>query len=239
MKNFVKKLNSLFEDKKKRYLYMILFMLPFIIAIGIFGYVVFKEAKGLLNLVKDDDAPTSEVAYSIPSKKYVLRDNATEYQIALFEELKELYEQNGDEVQLAESICKNYVADFYTWSNKYGQYDVGGLYYVFTPQRELIYIQARDGIYKYINDYANEYGFADLLQVTNVEASGKKDSTKYLLSIINEDGSTTESEYTSYSVKCTWTYAETSKFNTSKYDTSMNFTVIDNNGRFEIVEASK
>ena len=44
----LKKLNRLLEDKKKRYLIMLLFMVPFIIAIAIFGIIAYKEAKNLL-----------------------------------------------------------------------------------------------------------------------------------------------------------------------------------------------
>ena len=51
---------------------------------------------------------------------YVLRANATDYQKELFEELKNDFEHEDetDEAKIACDIAMNYVADFYTWTNK-------------------------------------------------------------------------------------------------------------------------
>ena len=133
----IKKISSLFEDKKKRYLYMILFMLPFIIAIGIFGFIAYKEAKSLIELATDE--VETKDTHKIESMNYVLRDNATELQEEYFTELKAAVESDTqDPVTIAGLVGKNYVADFYTWTNKQGQYDVGGMYYVCSKKNETV-----------------------------------------------------------------------------------------------------
>jgi hypothetical protein len=250
----IKKISSLFEDKKKRYLYMILFMLPFIIAIGIFGFIAYKEAKSLIELATDE--VETKDTHKIESMNYVLRDNATEVQEEYFTELKAAVEsETQDPVTIAGLVGKNYVADFYTWTNKQGQYDVGGLYYVCNGRngsvkyKENIYQKARDGFYKYINEYINEYGVENLIEVASVEVvSSKKidegyDLYEYSETLEDENGESYHvyayKNHDAYLVSLKWTYKENSKFDTSSYANSINLIVIENGGRYEIVEASE
>ncbi|MBO4919928.1 MAG: hypothetical protein J5365_07220 [Erysipelotrichaceae bacterium] len=250
------RISGLFADKKKRYLHMFLCILPFLLAIGIFGFIAFREAKNILNLAKGNTETKAENI--IESMNYVLRDNATDYQKELFAELKDAIEVQGasvDPATLAGMVCKNYVADFYTWTNKQGQYDVGGFYYVFTEKNETVsfksnaYQKARDGFYKYLNKYINEYGSDQLLEVNNVEVTkAEKLDDEYLIYQWVETIQTGEETYEviyddvpyeAYYVSCRWTYKEETALNLNDYDTSMNFIVVNNNGRYEITEASK
>ena len=252
----IKKISSLFEDKKKRYINMLLFMLPFIIAIGIFGFVAYKEAKSLINLAKDD--VETKDTHKIESMNYILRDNATELQEEYFTELKNAIENPTEEITdevIAGLVGKNYVADFYTWTNKQGQYDVGGMYYVCSEKNETvkykenIYQKARDGFYKYINEYIEEYGSENLLEVASVEViSSKKLDDKYSLYEFIEAIQTGDEawdviydyvDHDAYAVSLRWTYNENTKLNLSDYAKSINLIVIENDGRYEIVEASE
>ena len=248
------KITKLFSDKKKRYLFLFLITLPFLIAIGIFGYIAYRDVTSLLNLatntteIKDDSI--------IESKNYVLRPNATDLQKEYFLELKTAIEvDNADEEVIAGLICKNYVADFYTWTNKQGQYDVGGLCYVFdgksetTDYKNSIYTKARDEFYKYLTNYISEYGVEELLEVSEVNVvKSKKTDYKYVINEIigvdkTEDGSYYnvygDKEYDCYDVTCNWLYKDSEKYSTKNFVTKMNFLVIDKDGRFEIVEASE
>lgn len=225
------KIAALFADKKKRYVRLLLCVLPFIILIGILGFVAYREGKGLLDLAKGTGETKEENI--IASMNYVLRDNATDIQKEYFAQLKAAVETDGaDDPTIVKLVCQNYVADFYTWSNKQGQYDVGGLYYVYEPQRAVIYQQARDGFYKYLSTYINEYGAANLLEVEGVSVSEavKNADDYYIL-----EGTPLES----YNVTCTWTYKENDKFPSGTYANKMNFLVIKNGNRFEIAEASE
>lgn len=240
------KLSKLMENKKYRYLFVFLFMLPFIILITVFAITAYKDVKS----IKDMATNTVEVKDEniIKEYNYVLRDNATDVQKEYFAELKEAIETEGtDRATIAGLVAKNFVADYYTWTNKLGQYDVSGMYYVFDEQKDVIYTQSRDEFYKYLSSYINEYGSENLLEVESVTVT-KAQRTPYdyyltveVHSYDEEEGhiyTDVENEYEAYDVACTWTYKENNKFDTSKYATSMNFIVISNNGRFEISEAS-
>lgn len=227
-KSFLRIVSDVFADKKRRYLYLFLAILPFLIAIGVFGFIVFRDAKSLLAMATGNTEIKDENIIS--SMNYVLRDNATDVQKECFAQLKEAIESSADDATIAGLVCENYVADFYTWSNKAGQYDVGGLYYVYEPQKETIYTQARDGMYKYLSTYIKDYGASNLLEVDNVEVkSAKKRADKYQVD---------ENTYNAFDVQCEWTYKENDKFSAAKYAKKMYFIVIDNGKRFEIVEAS-
>lgn len=252
--SFLDKFKGLFVDKKKRALYIMLFILPFVIAIGIFGFIAYKEAKSLVDLATNSTA--SNPNYQISSMNYVLRDNATEVQQEYFAQLKDAIENNtASDEETAGLVCKNFIADFYTWSNKQGQYDVGGLYYIYSGTNptghynEQTYILIRDSFYKYLSNYINEYGAENLLEVESVEVTkAKKSSDLYLINErtgwepIDEESYQEvfgDVEYDAYEVTCKWTYKQNDKFDTSKYATSMNFVVVFRENRFEIVEASE
>ena len=231
-KNILTKINGLFEDKKRRYLYLALFVLPFLIIMGIFGFIAFRDAKELINLAKGQSVVNEENI--IRSMNYVLRDNATDVQKEYFAELKQAIEvDNASDEVISGLVCKNYIADLYTWTNKQGQYDVSALYYVYTPQKNDIYLQIRDGFYKYLNNYINDYGTKNLIEVESVEVVSTSAATYDYVSASDE----VLSEI--FNVTCKWTYVPGSKLDTSKFATQTNFLVAIRNGRYEIVEASQ
>lgn len=245
---FIDKIANLFEDKSKRYIYLLLFILPFIILIGIFSFITIKEAKNIKEVVTG----TTEIKQenNIPSMNYVLRDNATDVQKDYFAELKQAVENDASDEEISGLVCKNFIADFYTWTNKQGQFDVGGMYYVFDLEETKTnsYLQARDGFYKYLSSYIKEYGASNLLEVENVEIVSTSTLPYLYKCLVNthgyseEEGHTytdVEHDYEAYQVKCTWTYKANNKFPTDGFATSMNFLVVENGGRYEIVEASE
>lgn len=233
----MKKILELFKNTKKRRLLTLALITPFLIVIIICGVLIFNEAKNVIGLASDTG---SDSKYVIGEKDYVLRNSATDIQKEYFKELKEIIESGVQDESLAESVVKNFVADFYTLSNKEGQYDVGGMYYVYSNQRYDIYIQARDQFYKYLSNYIEKYGKENLLEVTSVEATATYPGVTYMVSETNEEtGESYAANYTEYLVEANWTYAtKDGGFNTAKYDTKGYFVVIDRAGRFEIVYAS-
>ena len=250
-------LSKLFADKKKRYLFMFLFILPFFIAIIIFGVISYREVKSLMALANNEKVET-KAENIIESANYILRDNPTDLQKEYFKELKDAIEgsEEVDRETLAGLVAKNYVADFYTWTNKRGQYDIGGLYYVYDGEfpnsdhyKPNVYLKARDGFYKYLSYYATQYGAENLIEVENVEVvSSTKQPTKY---IINEHSANKQDEngdwydyrvdepYDWYLVQCRWNYKENTKLNMSQFATSIYLAIIDSGNRLEIVEASE
>lgn len=254
-KNIIDKISGLFESKKKRGLFLFLFIIPFIAGIAIFGTIAFKEAKALISLATGQNAIKED--NQIVSAGYVLRENATDYQKELFAQLKSAIEVEGaDETTVAGLVAQNYIADFYTWTNKQGQYDVGGMYYVLdseyedgTHSKENIYQNARDNFYKYLSNYIKEYGSEDLLEVENIQLINcKKSNDKYVLNEHVENRQDEQGdwydyredhEYDAYEVTCSWTYKPTTKFDTSKYCKRINLVLIDRWPTFPIVEVSE
>lgn len=226
------KLKAMLADKKKRSLLTILFILPFLIAMCVFGVIAYKGAKELIDLAKGETEVKDE--YKIESMNYALRKNATDVQLEYFTELKNAVEVDGaDDATIAGLVCKNFVADFYTWSNKQGQFDISASYYFYTPDKEATYIKARDGFYKYLSNYIQKYGAENLLQVASVNV------TKASLAGYPYNPASGETFDKCYDVTCTWTYADNAIFSPSGYATSMNFLVVKREGRFEIAEASQ
>lgn len=256
--SLINKFNGLFEDKSKRYLVTFLCILPFLVLIGVFGYLTYKEAKNLLDLAKGpEEIVVEDNPYAIPSTGYTLRDNATDIQLEYFGELKQAIQSGSASAEdMAGLIGKNYVADFYTWTNKQGQYDVGGMLYVCSEKSELgkfrdnAYLKARDGFYKYLNEYIKQYKKENLIEVDNVTiVSSKKADYEYILHQFTgievlEDGETCVDVfenvgYDCYDVKLSWTYKPNSELSLSDFANSINLLVINNDGVFEIAEASE
>lgn len=219
-------INKLFKNKKKRHINLLLVILPFILLIGVFGFVALSSAKSLLG----NGSTPSGISNSIESMDYHLRNGATELQKEYFKELSDLCSaETKDKEEIAKSVVKNYIADFYTWTNKAGSYDVGGLYYVHSPSKSNIYAYARNNFYKYLTNYIAEYKSENLLEVESVEVEGNKISEPYNYNGVN---------YDAYYYRATWKYVNHSGFDNSDYLTSQNFLVIENqDGRFEIVQA--
>ena len=248
------KMVSLFRDKKKRFLVLFVLVLPLLIGIFIFGRIVYIEANSIFNLAGKENTDLGD-EYRIPSMGYVLRDNATDYQKELFSELKQAVEGGADSTTIAGLVCENFVADYFTWTNKKGQYDVGGLSYFYSGKNENlkfktnIYSKSRDGFYKYLNNYINDYGSSNLLEVSDVKIDkSNKTDYQYIIHeanqlLVNEEGSTYwaygDSNFDCYEVTCSWNYKEGSSLDINKFVSKLNFIVIKRNDRFEIVEISE
>ncbi len=255
-------LRKVMANKKKRYVVMLLLMIPFIIGICIFGAIAFREINTLRNLANNTAETKKENI--VESMNYLLRDNPTDIQKEYFAQLKSAVEEGtvddveADDAMIASLVAKNYIADFYTWSNKRGQYDIGGFYYLYDGEfengvhnKENWFLKAREGFYKYISVYGTKYGKENLLEVENVEITKcEKMRSQYFINEHVENRQDEEGEwydyredhgYDAYLVTCKWTYKqkEGSEFNTNSYPTSINLAIIKRNGRFEIVEASE
>ena len=98
------------------------------------------------------------------SDGYTLRRHPTEYQIRLFETLvhahNQFYETESD-VDLknyATAIARNFVADFFTFSNKSSRTDVGGLQFLSEDLVADFRVFAVDEFYLYLNQYIEMFG---------------------------------------------------------------------------------
>lgn len=225
-------MKNLFKNPKTRKRNLILAILPFVILASICGFIAFKSVSSISGNAQGNSKDSYKD--SIDSMDYHLRSNATKYQTELFKDLTKAVEDGSDKYEIAKLVAENYVADFYTWSNKDGTYDVGGMYYVYSPQKTAIYTQARNTYYKYVTYYINQFGAKNLLEVENITPTlGDKVGTYEF------EGK----KYDSYFVTCEWTYKNEDTFkdiNMKSGDGFVKkeyFTIIEKDGRFEIVQA--
>lgn len=219
-----KKYKGLFGNERTKKRNLILIIVPFFIMLCLFGVLTILSIK---DLVSDTSDVSSNHSNEIEGMNIYLRDNATDLQKSLFEQLKAAYE-NGDDEEAARLTAESFIADFYTWTNKYGSYDVGGIYYCADRYNTEIY--GRDTFYKYVSYYIDEYGSENLLEVTSVTAEGGYiQDSKYELN---------NTSYDVYGFDVSWEYADHPGFTENEYCTFQYIFVIKTEtGRFDIVEA--
>lgn len=180
---------------------MLFFIIPILILCIVFGYISYKSIKDLTGSAKGE-GQTSQYKNSIESMGYYLRPNATSLQVEYFKELQDLIKDGTNKEEIAACVAKNFVADFYTWSNKDGSYDIGGMFYIHGPSKNVVITQARNTYYKYLTYYINEFGQDKMLEVTSVDT--EVGPTTYELD---------DKEYEAYFVTCNWTYKNEDTFN--------------------------
>lgn len=223
-------MNKLFKDKSKRGRNLFLILIPLIVLIFVFSFLAFNSVKGLLGTAIGTGTNVSNgFSSSIEEYDYHLRLNATDLQKSLFSELEdECNKTEKDDEKIAVLVAKNFVADFYTWTNKNGTIDVGGMYYVYSPNRRSILLQSRRYLYQHLNDYIEKYGQNNLLEVNEF---GKDPMVNK--GTVEIDGKT----YTTWDFALNWTYKPSSGgFDNSGYATSSWFRVYKNSdGRYEII----
>lgn len=159
-------------------------------------------------------------------KTYVLSNSATDYQKTVFDELDEMLKKaDKTDYDVVALIVKNYIADFYTWTNKQGSHDVGGLQFVFGPSTLYIQQEAKALFYKDVSYYMETYGAENLLEVENVNIKYADPEADFIYK---------DQRYTSYYVAAEWTYKPSSAIDVSEYQKKGYFSVLYRDGKFEI-----
>lgn len=166
--------------------------------------------------------------------EYTLRETATDYQKEIYDDLIETqkaFEESWvpeTEEAYAEAIVKSFIADFFTWSNKGGRNDVGGLQFVYPLYRSDFRNKAVDVFYLYLDYYIEEYGADQLLTVENVNVTGLDPNFVYTM----PDGTQMDGTY----VYAEWTYAASDKLDLSQFPTETGFIVVEKERQLVLIE---
>lgn len=221
------KKRGLFTNEKTRIRNLILIIAPFCVLLVLFIIFAVISSSNLVNSLSQGSS--SNYSNEIEGMNIYLRKNATDLQKDLFKQLQNAYKEGNDE-EAAKLTAESFIADFYTWTNKYGSYDVGGIYYCADRYNTELY--GRDTFYKYLSYYIDKYGAENLLEVISVEAEGGlMPDTKYTIVSTGES-------YDQYYFEVNWEYANHPGFSANEYCTMQAIVVVKSNtGRFEIVEA--
>ena len=113
----------------------------------------------IVNLPKkaEKDEPI-KVINEVEKYGYQLKENKSKRYKSLFEELKEiLQEETIDEQKYVSKLAEMFIYDFYSLDNKAAKTDVGGVDFVYKGALENFLINAQDTFYKYVesNIYNN------------------------------------------------------------------------------------
>lgn len=198
-----------------------------IIVISVGGYQLYKASQ---KAISTDKPQVNTDSY------YAIRNNATELQKTLYKDLQSAIDsQTKDNNTIVSLVASNYVADFYTWTNKLKINDIGGLQFIDASIRTSVYNQAKDTYYVNLVKYLDEKTLDKTLEVSEVSVKDVKQQT---LTITNSEDESTR-DVDSYVVHLTWTYKESTIVKTSEYDDETYVTLIKNDdGLFYIVEVS-
>lgn len=187
---------SIFQNPRLRYKKLLIILLPIFI---VFVVMLFLSYNAVLKSFGSENAiSNNEKKYDIESMNYHLRSNATDYQIELFEELREAVEAD-DEQRIIEEVAKNFIADVYTWTNKEDMWDVGGMCYVYSRYKTTTYFELRDNLYQLMAKTKRELEDSEQLLVTGVDISS---CTK-----CNELYQIENNKYEAYDVVCHISYS--------------------------------
>lgn len=166
------------RTKKKRKLktgpVVVLFL---VVIFGILFYCIMDVKKSLKS---GKNATEIKVVEEVKGYGYILNENDPKYYKALFKKLKSTLEKEDiDEEEYAKLESKMFLTDFFSLSNAINKNDIGGVQFVYSDYEESFTKEAKDTVYKYVEN--NIYGNRrqDLPTVTNVDVTDiKKESYK-------------------------------------------------------------
>ena len=192
--------------------------------IALFGISIFLIVLVLFVGYKFLNDSSSEVKDEIIQEEsattpYSLRSNATDYQKEIYKLLENSYKNDKNSLETAELIAMNFVADFYTLSNKTIKNDIGGAQFWYPDYRLNFRDSAINSYYFNLETMIDDLGSENLPTVMSVEVvSSVQDKTDYECEIVLE-----------------WTYANHSlkddipssaTINILKYDTGLFMSVL-------------
>lgn len=161
---------------------------------------------------------------------YKITGNPTQLQKDLFKELtNEVEKQSAEnELTIVGLVVENFIADFYTWNNKVGTYDIGGKDFIFATEFTNFSATSRRYNYNAMSNYLSKgINQKDLNEVAEINVLSVNYAYPY-----DYYGK----EYPSYYVEAEWTYKANEALDLTVFPTWAAFTLIKNeNGRYEIV----
>jgi len=184
-------------------------------------------------------ATASTVDSQYTNQYYTIGYNPTEVNQEYFRELDEAVE-SGDELNTALSVVKCFVSEFYTWSNKDGGYDVGGMQYIYSEKQSDFESTVRNGFYENLDLYLTQIGREHLQSVSAVNIVSYEPET-YEVALPADTSEMADAEdreaevlkLESYAVEASWEYNR-GYVDVSDFQSEAVFHVVNNNGRWEI-----
>lgn len=168
---------------------------------------------------------------------YNLPRDATPLQLALFTELFNFHEQYtqtpsaANALRYASVIAQNFVADFFTLSNKSARINIGGLQFITPDILDAFQETALNNFYFHLNHHINTFG-QDLLPTVETTRIINAEAAQHSLAL-------NESPWSEYIpvivVDIEWTYLQTTFAYLAEFQTSARIILQENNDTIRIV----
>ena len=225
---------------------LVLILLTTVGMLVAFGLNIYKIIAKDSETVKPANAEVEKPENEFINDYYTIGHNATEVNKEYFRELNDALD-SGDQSLVAQAVTKCFITEYYTWTNKDGNYDVGGMQYVFKDGQRDFEVYSRYNFYHDLDLYISQLGNNNLLQVASVTIDSCEATNERTVEVESETETDSEtegeenSENTStktiadYNVTAHWTY-EPCSMSTDGVQNSATFKVVNNNGRLEIDE---
>ena len=204
---------------------LMLLILTTVGMLGAFILNIYKISAKEAEAEKVKEVETEKPENEFINEYYTIGHNATDINKEYFRELNAALDA-GDKKATAEAVAKCFVTEYYTWTNKDGNYDVGGMQYIYTEDQKDFEVYSRYGFYKDMDLYISQIGTKNLIEVASVTVNNVSETTYDI-----DD----ETSVTAYDVDVSWTYTA-SEMSTEDVQSSAVITVADHDGRMEIVE---
>ena len=229
-----RKPDSASKQKQRKINNILMSVLLGITAITIIALIVntvrVVKASGVDN-AGSENSMSSDTGNSMKNDLYRIGNNPTDVEKEYFQKLTDAI-KGGNSEEIAEAVVYNFVSDYFTWTNKDGNYEVGGLQYIYAEKYSKFEEWNRWYNYSNLDLYISQYGRENLPQVKEITTEKPTFRTEDDFTVLSVDPAQT---YPCYQVQVAWTY-ESTDVNIADFPNRMRFQVVDHDGRFEIVE---
>ena len=180
---------------KKKTKLILFFITLFIIVLGIVIYYFYNQK----DIIVDNNSKINKTISEIKEYGYVLDKNETKEYKDRFKKLSEiLKEKPVNEERYVSLITEMFIIDFYTLSDKLNKNDIGGIQFIHNDLKNNFILQAKETIYKYIENNPNSKNNNKLPTIKQVNI---KNIEKTVFTYNNTDPN-------SYKVTVEWSYKE-------------------------------
>lgn len=203
--------------KKRRLKATPIIILIFVVALLILLYCV----KDIYSSLKSSTTEEVKILNEIKEYSYTLEETDSAYVTEMFKKLeKELNQEVIDEENYATIISKMFLADFFTLNSAINKNNVGGEQFVYSKYKKSFLKNAKDTVYRYVENNIYETRKQELPIVSEVEV------TKIEQKLYDSDEIT---DAKAFYVDATISYKED-----MGYQTEANLIIVHSNNKLEI-----
>lgn len=214
-------------------LMVILLVITVLVVCGALGFNIYSVLKADSGAGKTDTVQKVGNEYS--NDYYTIGNNPTDINKTYFKELNSAL-KDGDNVKIAESLAKTFVTEYYTWTNKDGNYDIGGIQYIYGPKQSDFETYTLNNFYLDLDLYLTQVDRKDLIEVKEVTVNSSSEGSYGVQADgqTDEEGNPILTELPGVTVDVSWAYETSEALETSGFQSHALVHVVDNNGRWEI-----